>query len=905
MFGGLDNFLELILLWVFAAPLVGLAALIFALRQRALLDDVRRRMAALTEETARLRREVTALREMPAAPPVPETAPPRPTIAEVLAAPVAPEAPPPAPVRKPAAVAPPPAPAPARESVEQRLTSRWLLWLGALALGLGGVFLVKYAADAGLLGPPARVALGVLIGGALMAAGEWARHHGGAATGRTDYVPPALSAAGVSIAYSALFAAFDLYHLLPPLLAFLALGAVSVGAVLLAVPQGPLVALLGVIGGFVTPALVGSDHPSAWGLFVFLLFLTAAGLWMLRYTRAVWLGAATLAGALLWPALWLAAFFGAHDGAAVGTYLIALAAMAVFVPSPSLLAADAPPLGARRPGAAAILAWVALAAIAILVFALLRMDRYGEASRGALFGFVALCLFLAWRAPGFDLAAPLALLPVLAGIAAWYIPRLIVGGPAVGSFSPFAIGTALPAPPGAAVALPALPRFLGTTFVFALAFAATGYAWFRRAPRPAVWAGLSAAAPVLLFAVAYWRVEDFRLSLNWAAIALALAAAMVAAAARVRREGGPAVALAAYAAAAIAALSLGAAMTLREAWLTVALAIELPALGWIAVRLMLPQLRFVAGVVAAAVLIRLAANPDLSAYPIVPGAAFSWLLYGYGIPAIAFFAAARLFARLRDDWLITLLEGGALAFAALLGTLEIHNILLGPVGTRYGLLEPCLQTIVWLAIALGLDARPQWAARPVALWGRRALSGLAVAQIVLVLLLWRNPLWSYEPVGTLPVLNLLLLAYGVPAALLALQLRGAPPRRTWTWVRRALVLVLLFAEISLEVRHLYHGSVLVGGRTSDAEWYAYSAAWLLFAGGLLAIGIRGGSVAVRYGALAVLLVVVLKVFLSDMAALTGLLRVASFFGLGLALIGVGYLYQRVVFPPAGPPKRPA
>ncbi len=45
-----------------------------------------------------------------------------------------------------------------------------------------------------------------------------------------------------------------------------------------------------------------------------------------------------------------------------------------------------------------------------------------------------------------------------------------------------------------------------------------------------------------------------------------------------------------------------------------------------------------------------------------------------------------------------------------------------------------------------------------------------------------------------------------------------------------------------------------------------------------------------------LMATVAKVFLIDMSELTDLYRVASFFGLGLSLIGIGYLYQRYVFP---------
>ena len=72
-------------------------------------------------------------------------------------------------------------------------------------------------------------------------------------------------------------------------------------------------------------------------------------------------------------------------------------------------------------------------------------------------------------------------------------------------------------------------------------------------------------------------------------------------------------------------------------------------------------------------------------------------------------------------------------------------------------------------------------------------------------------------------------------------------------------------------------------------------AWLVYALALLAGGIFFRKTALRYGSLAVLLITVLKVFLGDMGGLTGLYRVASFLGLGLCLVGIGYVYQRFVF----------
>jgi uncharacterized membrane protein len=55
--------------------------------------------------------------------------------------------------------------------------------------------------------------------------------------------------------------------LLSPLLAFGLLPVIGVGAVALALLQSPFIALLGLLGGFLTPVLVQTDTPAAWTLF--------------------------------------------------------------------------------------------------------------------------------------------------------------------------------------------------------------------------------------------------------------------------------------------------------------------------------------------------------------------------------------------------------------------------------------------------------------------------------------------------------------------------------------------------------------------------------------------------------------------------------------------------------------
>jgi uncharacterized membrane protein len=96
------------------------------------------------------------------------------------------------------------------------------------------------------------------------------------------------------------------------------------------------------------------------------------------------------------------------------------------------------------------------------------------------------------------------------------------------------------------------------------------------------------------------------------------------------------------------------------------------------------------------------------------------------------------------------------------------------------------------------------------------------------------------------------------------------------------------------VRQLVQGNLISGATIGTGENYLYSAALLALAIGWLALGIRAGLALLRMAGLALLTVVTLKVFLIDAAALEGVLRILSFLGLGIALIGIGWAYGRVM-----------
>jgi uncharacterized membrane protein len=111
----------------------------------------------------------------------------------------------------------------------------------------------------------------------------------------------------------------------------------------------------------------------------------------------------------------------------------------------------------------------------------------------------------------------------------------------------------------------------------------------------------------------------------------------------------------------------------------------------------------------------------------------------------------------------------------------------------------------------------------------------------------------------------------------------------------ASALVLAFLYVTFETRVLVNGPDMSFDVITEAENYAYSAVWLVFGIALLAGGLLSGSRALRLASALVLLIAVAKVFLFDLRGLEGVWRALSFMGLGVVLIGIGLVYQRLLF----------
>src|SRR5437868_6492943 len=116
------------------------------------------------------------------------------------------------------ASAPPPLSQPS-PGFEERIGTRWVVWVGGLTLALGGFFMVRYSIDAGLLGPGVRTMLGGLFALALLAAGEWTRRKESISSMQAlpiANIPAILTAAGTAVAFATVYAAYALYDFLAP-----------------------------------------------------------------------------------------------------------------------------------------------------------------------------------------------------------------------------------------------------------------------------------------------------------------------------------------------------------------------------------------------------------------------------------------------------------------------------------------------------------------------------------------------------------------------------------------------------------------------------------------------------------------------------------------------------------------
>lgn len=249
------------------------------------------------------------------APPLPLAAPPLVVAPPARSAAVPPPLPlarsamaKPAPAQPPVLVSPP-APAKAKPAInlELFLGARLFAWLGGLAMFLGVIYGVRHAFEHNLISPAVRAGLGFATGIAFILAGLRLQR-------RESFkvLAQSFAATGVLVLYGVSYAAHAVYHLpgFNEVSTFFLMSGITLVAFLMAVRMNAqVVAVLGMVGGFLTPPLCATGQDRPFALFSYIALLNIGLICVTRYKRWYHLVPLAVLGTVALEYGWLARFF--------------------------------------------------------------------------------------------------------------------------------------------------------------------------------------------------------------------------------------------------------------------------------------------------------------------------------------------------------------------------------------------------------------------------------------------------------------------------------------------------------------------------------------------------------------------------------------------------------------------
>lgn len=326
----MDEIILLLMIIGGAVLIMPIIALVSATKARRRVEELDATLGSLRERAereARLIRRIEALEALHKLPPL-EAPPPSQAALEPISTaepvfvtaravppPVPPSEPPPA-VRS-SVISPPVAPKPRPASLpgislEQFMGAKLFAWVGGLALFLGIIFFVKLSIEQGWISPELRTAIGFVVGTGLVVGGVVMQQH-------KRYVTLAgtLTATGVVVLYGMTFAAHSLWKIPPfqnALVAFGMMSLITTAAFLLAVRmQAQVVAVLGMLGGFLTPILCSTGQDNPFGLFSYIALLDIGVLAVAKHQRWLHLTALAAAGTIFMQTGWMVKFFHASQ----------------------------------------------------------------------------------------------------------------------------------------------------------------------------------------------------------------------------------------------------------------------------------------------------------------------------------------------------------------------------------------------------------------------------------------------------------------------------------------------------------------------------------------------------------------------------------------------------------------
>ncbi|EGU29743.1 DUF2339 domain-containing protein [Vibrio scophthalmi] len=747
----------------------------------------------------------------------------------------------------------------------------WLVWVGGVAMVIGVAYLIETVGTNFTIPLFARVLIAILLSCSMIGLGEWLHRKITAIDGeflhqKADaYIPAAVYGAGMSGLYGTVIFSAVIHAFLPPALALGLMAILAAAALALTQRLGPLMAVLGLFGGYTAPIWIGGTEPNFILLSCYITSISIAGMWVQQLTRIPWLTYGIIALHSLWLfaiayalpqadlLLWFVLFvpvscyllvFVPQLGWSLGfqchyrtrpPFFNATIPAAILATLSAFLLDKTPVLGwwsliyfvlpvlllifpaCRRGRAPRSFAWVnVVAALSIIVTALMLMESQPDIIVGILVvsGELILLLLLRTimqyergdksRVSGWQAVI---LAPLLVVLSLFYIDHY-------------------------------QPEYRLTTTFFAVVF-------------------------MLLLAWLAIKFVALRANLSVAIHALLLTIGIIYSA------GGELTLF-------IAAQMLLMAMQVQRNWLAPNLA-AFKALGSLLV-------------------VRLSLLPFFPELQTLATPQWSWLLLTI-VPSVLVFAWIRHMLRQRQHGIAEWFDAAMLHLLVILIFAQTNYLLLGYFNFLYQFEFENIAIFAGQSLALmGVYQFKAYHSQSLHFFYRcYSLLLLAVAVLCAVILnTVFQPFTSLYVLGSdWPVLNWLSVGWLVPALILVVIARlQLYPNRTREVFGAAATLMLLWVMYSIR-QFWQQGPLTLDMPTSMAELFSYSVALILLGVAITYYALQHEQRILQSIGFAMLGVAACKVFLWDAAALEGLWRAISFMGLGGCLIGLGWLFQRL------------
>jgi len=190
-------------------------------------------------------------------------------------------------------------------SLENVIGTKWIGRVGMIAIIFGIAFFLKYSFDNKLIGETGRIILGIFCGSCFIGAGEYFQKKKNWPT-----YGQILTGGGFSILYFSIYAAFAFYHLVSQFFAFVALIAITTTGITLSIRYSAIsIAVIGILGGFLTPLILSTGENRPISLFSYIMMLDIGIMLVVYFKQWHSIGIASLIGTILMYTAWHGKFY--------------------------------------------------------------------------------------------------------------------------------------------------------------------------------------------------------------------------------------------------------------------------------------------------------------------------------------------------------------------------------------------------------------------------------------------------------------------------------------------------------------------------------------------------------------------------------------------------------------------